>query len=194
MTYTGDAAILTENTVFYNSVTLSNNYLITPWSRVILEKLKTCKPVKKFPAFYGTQRFITAFQSAHHLSVLSQLNPVYAPHPTSSHLCLGIPSGLFPSGLPTKTLYMPLPSPICATCPTHLILLDFITQTILGEEYRSLNASFCSFLLYPDTSSLSGPNILLNTLSLCSSLYVSDQVSHPIHNKRQNYSSIYPNL
>jgi hypothetical protein len=22
-------------------------------------------------------------------------------------------------------------------CPTHLILLDFITRTILGEEYRS---------------------------------------------------------
>ena len=36
------------------------------------------------------------------------------------HLCLGLPSGLFPSGIPTKTLYMPLLSPICVKVGTHL--------------------------------------------------------------------------
>jgi hypothetical protein len=44
----------------------------------------------------------------------------------SSHLCLGLSSGPFPLGFPTKTLYTFLPSPMRATCPTHLILLDFI--------------------------------------------------------------------
>jgi hypothetical protein len=81
-----------------------------------------------------------------------------------SHLCLGLPSGLLPSGLPTKMLYAPLTSPMHATCPAHLILLALITLTILGEEYKPCSSSLCSFLQPPVTSSLLGPNILLSTL------------------------------
>ena len=44
-------------------------YLLTPWSRILLEKLTGFQLVKKFPAFYGTRRFITAFASARHLSL-----------------------------------------------------------------------------------------------------------------------------
>ena len=76
------------------------------------------------------------------------------------------------------------PTPIRTTCPTHLILLDFITRTILGEEYRSLSSSLCSFLHSPLTSFLLGRNIFFstlfsNTLRFPSSLNVSYQVSHP---------------
>ena len=42
--------------------------LHTPWSRD-LENLTGSQLVKKIPAFYETQRFITAFTSASHLSL-----------------------------------------------------------------------------------------------------------------------------
>jgi hypothetical protein len=59
-----------------------------------------------------------------------------------------------------------------------------IIRIVFGEEYRSLNFSLFSFLYSPVTSSLLGQDILLNaifsnTLSLRSSLNVSDQVAHP---------------
>ena len=164
-------------------------YLLTPWSRIIFEKLSSSQLVKKFPTFCGIRRFFTAFTSAHHLSQsLVRLIQSMSPHPTSwrllsSHLCLGLPSGLFPSGLPTKTLYSPLLSPLHATHPTHLIL-DLITGTVLREEYRSFSSSLCSFLHLPVTLSFLGPNILFNTLfsntlSLHFSLNVNNQVSQP---------------
>jgi hypothetical protein len=43
--------------------------LFLPMSRVLLEKLTGSQLVKKFSAFYGTRRFITAFTSARHLSL-----------------------------------------------------------------------------------------------------------------------------
>ena len=170
-----------------------STYLLTPWCSVLLEKLTDLQLVKKFPAFHGTRRFITALTSVRHLS-LSWASPIQSiyPHPTSwrsililfTHLRIGLSSGLFPSGFRTKTLYAPFSSPIRATCPAHLILLNFITRTILGEEYKSFSSSLCNLLHSPVTSSLLGPNILLNTifsntLSFLSSHNVSDQVSHP---------------
>ena len=178
---------------------LCNYSILTPWSTVLLEKLTGFQLVKKFPAFYGTRLFITALKSARHLS-LSWARSIQSkpPHPTSwrsilllsSHLRLCLPNGLFPSGFPTKTWCTPLPSSIRATCHAHLIHLDLITRIIFGEQHRSLSSSLCSFLHSHVTSSLLDPSIPLSTLfsdtlSLRSSLTVSDQVAHPKKNMQR---------
>ena len=105
----------------------------------------------------------TAFTTVHQLSLTSarsiQSTP---PHPTSrsyililcSHLRLGLPSGLFPSGLPTKILNAPFLSPICATCTVHLIQLNFIAEAIFGEQYTSQGYSLRGALHSPLTSYL----------------------------------------
>jgi hypothetical protein len=54
-----------------------------------------------------------------------------------SPILLGLPSGPFPSGLHTKTLYVILPLPIRASCCVHLILLDLITRPIFGEVIKT---------------------------------------------------------
>jgi hypothetical protein len=142
--------------------TNKNTHLLTPWRRVLLEKLTGLQLVKKFPAFYGTRRFLTALIRARHLS-LSWASPMQSshPHPTSwryililsSHLRLGLPNGLFPSGFTTKTLYTPLPSPIRTSAFPHTCYIPrtshssiYITRRILDTEYRSFSSSLCNFL------------------------------------------------
>jgi len=44
-------------------------FLLTPWSRFILEKLIVTHLIKNFPAFNGTRGSITVFTRAHHLSL-----------------------------------------------------------------------------------------------------------------------------
>ena len=66
-------------------------YLLTPFSRVLLEKLTGSQLVKKIPVFYGTRRF--TFTTARHLS-LSWASSIQSipPHSTSWRSILILPS------------------------------------------------------------------------------------------------------
>ena len=98
--------------------------------------------------------------------ILSHLCPVHTPIPyfLKIHLNIILPSTL---GSPKRSpslrfphqnpVHLPL-LPTCATCPAHLIILDFITRTILGEVYRSFTVvnvkvavagnSLCLIIIY----------------------------------------------
>ena len=105
------------------------------------------------------------------IPILGQPNPVHIP---TSHLLEIHPNIIHPSTprypqwslslrfshqdpihplLLTHTCHMPSPSHSSRFCHPH----------ILGEEYKSFSSSLCNLLHSPVTSSLLGPNILLNT-------------------------------
>ena len=109
--------------------------LLTPYSRVLLEKLTGSQLVKKLPAFYVTRRFITSFTSARYLSLYWASSFQSIPlHPTSwrsililsSHLRLGLPSGLFPSGFPPEPSIR-LSSPLCALHDSPISVLSILS-------------------------------------------------------------------
>ena len=120
-------------------------------AEIFLKKLTSSQLVKKFPTFYGTRRFVTtshmpttcpysepARSSPYHHIPLPE-DPCYPPIFTWVFQVVSFPQVSPPK--PCIHLFSPL-YVLCA--PPQLILLAFITQTILGEEYRSLSYSLRS--------------------------------------------------
>ena len=140
---------------------MTRPYLLTPWYRVLLEKLTGLQLVQKFSAFHGTRRFITSFTSIRQLSLswARSIQSIY-PHPTSwssvvilsTHLRLGLPSGLFPFGFPSKDLYTPSPHPYAPHAqsisffsilsPTQYWVssTNCVQQTAFAKSYQILNS------------------------------------------------------
>ena len=96
---------------------VNTTYVLTPWSRVLLEKLTGSAASQEIPHIFGYRMFLTVLTSARHLSLswaTSIQSPKLPPNPWRSililfsHLCLCLPNGLFTSGFPTRTLCTPL--------------------------------------------------------------------------------------
>ena len=121
-------------------------YILTPWCRVLLMKLTGLQASQETPRISRNPKVhYRTLKRPPPVSILGQPNPVHIP---TSHLLEIHPNIIHPSRpwspqlspsirFPHQDPIHPLNSPIRATCPAHLILLDFITRTILGEEYKN---------------------------------------------------------
>jgi hypothetical protein len=97
---------------------------------------------QKIPSFlYGTRRFITVFTIASHWTLFWASRIQFSPSipislrsnlMLSSHLCLGLPSGLLPSGFPTKPCKHLL-------TPYSRIVLEKPTVT---EQFKKFSTSY----------------------------------------------------
>jgi hypothetical protein len=175
--------------------------LTYPRSWVLLEEPLIGQPLKSFPAFHGTRRFNTVFTTAFHGSLswaLSiQSNPIHTipSYLSKIHFDIVHPPTSWSSQWSLSfwlsnqySICTPLHPYSCYMArPSHPSWLDYSHYTWRRVQVTKLlimQFSPTSCLRPPVSSSLFGPNILLNTLfsntlSLCSSLNVRDQVSHP---------------
>jgi hypothetical protein len=147
----------------------SSSIILTLWNRVLIPKLIVAHLVKKFPAFYGTHRFLTMLTKSPPLVPnFSKMNPVHSfPHYFPEILS----NIIFPStprssewSLPFK---FPIQNSVCIfhlsyVCymPSYLILLDMIILIIFSELYKLGSSLLCSLLQPPTISSFLGPHFL----------------------------------
>ena len=91
--------------------------------------------------------------------VLGQINPVHA---SQSHFLkihfnnilpytLGLPNGLFPSGIPAKTPYAPLLSPICVTCPSRIFIYVIFNNFIPHRKHFTPFVMTSCLMMFKET-------------------------------------------
>jgi len=166
-------------------------YIYTPWNRTLPKKQTGNQLVKKSPAFYGTRRFITTFNTARHrsLSFADQSSPCPISLPILQSpvyiIFLSTPGSSTRSLL--QILYSPLLYPILVTCPAHLIPLNHPNYIFWGIQI------FMLLIILPCYLSPLRSNYLPR--------HPTPEHPQPVRpvftstqNKRQNYTSVYFNL
>jgi hypothetical protein len=152
--------------------------LPTPRGGGLLQKLTVSYLLKKLPAYYGTQMFITVLRRVNHLSLSwarwIQSHTLISISILFSYVCLGPPNGIFHSGFPHKTSHAFLSFHMRYVL-NYYIFLNLVLVIMFGEEYKLWSSSLYRPLQPPVMLSHLGPHTPLstlfwNTLSLCSSL------------------------
>ena len=136
----------------------------------------------------------SSFTTARHLSLswLIHIIPPYLFSKIYFNIILpsnaSLASGLLSSGFPTNTLYARLPHMCYMPCPSHSSWFDHLNNIWWGVQNIKLLVMYSSplpcYLVPPEHP----------VLNLCSSLNVSDQVSHPCKIAGKTFSSVYFSL
>jgi len=125
--------------------------LLTYLIRILfLEKQTGSQLVKKFPEFYGTQRFSTSFTSALHLTLSRGISPRSMLITLtsrrfflilSSHLRLGLTRGSHPQVSPPKfCIYLSSPHTCYVTHASHFSRFDYANNIWLEVQIINLLA------------------------------------------------------
>jgi hypothetical protein len=131
----------------------------------------------KFTFFYGNRRFITALTRARHRSLswttLIQSTPI---HPfslisfliLSSHIRLGLPSGLFTSDFPSKILYhFWSPSTVLHAPPSlpSLIWAHLRVRNQVSQPYKTTHIGLIIVFFLYSFSYLNGMTLTLQSFT-----------------------------
>ena len=183
-------------------------YVLTQWCRVLLEKLTGSQLLKKFHAFCGTRKFITAVTTARHLYLSWARSIQFMPHPSSwrsililfSHLRLGLSSGSFPQVSPPNTFMLLSPPPYVLHVrvrPFHSSRFDHPNNIWWGVQIiKHLIMQFYPLCCYfvPIRTKYSPQHPILKHHQPTLLPHCGWPSLTPIKNKRQNYSSVYLDL
>jgi hypothetical protein len=126
--------------------------LLTPWNKILPEKLTVVQLVKKslLSSFWNPNIHFRFHKSQLLDLILNQTNPVHTITPYNIHFNIIIPSmhksTECSSGFLIEILYAFFIPSMCATRPAHLGILHLTTLIIFGEEYKPRCSSIRSFL------------------------------------------------
>ena len=151
-------------------------YLLTPWSRVLLQKL-TGPQLVKFPTFYWTRRFITAFQSV-------TTCPYPEPGRSSPYLHIPLPEDTF-YYYPIYAWVSPVvsfpqiypPKPCTRLSPPHMRYKPRPSHSPRFYHTQNIGWGTLNFILSPVTSSLLGKILSSTPYSQTPSAYVPPSMS-----------------